>query len=284
VTLTARYVTSHGRHMVRKRDVNQPPPGPGDIDPRRPIQGFSNILLVESQARSSYHALQLSAVRRYARGSSFRTSYTLATSTDDASAFLATDGDDNTPPDSRNLDAEWGPSDFDVRHRLVASVTYELPTLFGSSIFRGWQVSAVLAVQSGRPFTPRLSFDNSNTGNVGGGTFAHDRPNLVEAGLPPGTPSASYDGRTFVVPEPFTFGNARRNSLTGPAYATLDAGISKTLAIGSEQVLELRLEMFNALNRQNLQLPDSFVDRVTFGQSLSAYPPRQLQLVAKFRF
>ena len=38
---------------------------------------------------------------------------------DDTSAFLATDGDDNTPQDSRNLAAEWGPSDFDVRHRLV---------------------------------------------------------------------------------------------------------------------------------------------------------------------
>ena len=49
-------------------------------------------------------------------------------------------------------------------------------------------------------------------------------------------------------------------------------------------MLELRLEIFNALNRKNYQIPDSFVDRATFGQSLSAFPPRQLQLAARFTF
>jgi len=42
--------------------------------------------------------------------------------------------------------------------------------------------------------------------------------------------------------------------------------------------------VFNALNRKNLQLPDSFVDHATFGQSLAAYPPRQAQLVARLTF
>ena len=46
---------------------------------------------------------------------------------DTPSHRLATDGDDNTPQDSRNLAAEWGPSDYDVRQRLVLSATYEVP-------------------------------------------------------------------------------------------------------------------------------------------------------------
>ena len=120
VTTAARYVTSYGNDLVRKRNINQPVPGPGSLDSRRPINGFGDILVVESTASSTYHALELTAQRRPGRGLSFRAAYTLSNSQDDTSAFLATDGDDNTPQDSRNLAAEWGPSDYDVRQRLVA--------------------------------------------------------------------------------------------------------------------------------------------------------------------
>jgi len=70
----------------------------------------------------------------------------------------------------------------------------------------------------------------------------------------------------------------------GPAYAALDALVGRNLAIGDRRVLTLRLEIFNALNRTNYQLPDSFVDRATFGRSLAAFPPRQIQLAARFAF
>jgi outer membrane receptor protein involved in Fe transport len=283
-TLTARYVTTHGENMVRKRNVNQPIPGPGDLAARRPLQGFGDILLVESQASSSYHALQLSAVRRHSRNLSFRASYTFSKSMDDASAFLATDGDDNTPQNSRNLAAEWGPSDFDVRHRLVLTATYDVPALFSSPLLRDWQVSAIFTAQSGRPFTPRISYDNSNTGNVGGGTFAYDRPNELSSPPAAGVPFVTYDGRIFVVAAPNTFGNAGRNSLTGPGYASLDTVLSRRVTLTGARALELRLEIFNALNRGNYTLPDSFVDRATFGQYLSAFAPRQLQLAARFTF
>ena len=213
------------------------------------------------------------------RDRAFKAGYTWSTSEDDTSAFLATDGDDNTPQNSRDFAAEWGPSDFDVRHRFVASMTYEK---------RGWQASAIVTAQSGRPFTPRVSFDNSNTGNVGGGTFAYDRPNVFTPGPtalpPPGARVVSYNGQSFVIAPQYSFGNAGRDSLVGPGYATLDAMISRRVPLGERRALTLRLEIFNALNRKNLQLPDSFVDRVTFGQSLAAYPPRQAQLAARFTF
>jgi hypothetical protein len=270
--------------MVRKRNINQPAPGSGDLDPRRPLQGFGDILLVESQASSSYHALQLSAVRRALHDLSFRAAYTFSKSMDDTSAFLATDGDDNTPQDSRNLAAEWGPSDFDVRHRLVVSLTYDVPKAGVSRLLRDWQISAIVTAQSGRPFTPRVSFDNSNTGNVGGGTFAYDRPNVLSTPPAAGVPYVTYDGRYFVVAPAGTFGDAGRNSLTGPGYASVDGVIARRISLAGRRALELRLEVFNALNRRNDTLPDSFVDRATFGQSLSAFPPRQFQLGARFSF
>ena len=283
-TTSVRYVTSHGRNLVRKRNLNQAVPGPGSIDSRRPLPGLGDVLLVESAASSSYHALEVSAVRRPRRSLSFRAAYTLANSMDDTSAFLATDGDDNTPQDSRNLAAEWGPSDFDVRQRFVLTAQWAGPRTSGWRVVRNWQASAVFSAQSGRPFTPRVSVDNSNTGNVGGGTFAYDRPNLVEGAPPTGVSVVSYGGRTFAIAPRFTFGNAGRNSLVGPAYAALDAMVSRSVSLGERRMLTLRLEIFNALNRTNYQLPDSFVDRATFGQSLAAFPPRQLQLAARFAF
>ena len=93
-----------------------------------------------------------------------------------------------------------------------------------------------------------------------------------------------YGGRAFVIAPPYTFGDAGRNILTGPAFASLDAALGRVFALGGERRLDARLEIYNALNRANFGLPDSFVDRPTFGQSLSAYSARQLQLVARFEF
>ena len=284
-TLNARYVGSWGRDLVRKRNINQATPGPGELGPRRPLPQYGDILLVESGAQSTYHALQLGAVRRAGSRLTFRGSYTWSKSMDDQSAFLATDGNDNTPQDSRNLDAEWSLSDFDVRHRLVLTGSYVLPAIGGSALGRGWQVSSVVTLQSGRPFTPRVSFDNSNSGNTGGGTFAYDRPNEVTGTPPPaGATVVSYDGRSFVIAPPYTYGDTGRNALIGPGYAAVDAVVSRRLALGGTRALELRLEGYNLLNRTNFQLPDSFVDRPTFGQSLSAFARRQFQLAARFTF
>lgn len=282
--LTARYVAAFGRNLVRKRNLNQPPPGPGAIDARRPLQGFGDILFVESQAHSTYHGLQLSLDRRLTDGLEAHAAYTFSSSMDDASAFLGSDGNDNTPQDSRNLGAEWAPSDFDVRHRFVGSVTW---TAAGESLpwlLRGWRVGALLTAQSGRPFTPRLSIDNSNTGNAAGTTFAADRPDVLTGAAAPGQPTSQYGGHTFVVPARYTFGNAGRNMLRGPGYVSVDALVARTFHRNAERSVEFRLEVFNLLNRVNGQLPDSFVDRATFGQVLATYPARQWQLAVKFAF
>ncbi len=121
---------------------------------------------------------------------------------------------------------------------------------------RDWQISAIFSAQSGRPFTPRVSFDNSNSGNMGGGTFAYDRPNVVTGAVPPGVGRpVSYGGQTFAIAPPFTYGNAGRNSLTGPAYASLDAVISRRLLLRPMRTLELRLEIVQRAEPEELSDP-----------------------------
>jgi hypothetical protein len=279
IDVTVRWVGSRGVHLVRKRNVNQPSPAPGPIDARRPIPGYGDVLWIEPAASSVYNALELRVERRQLHGLWLRGAWTWGHAIDDQSAFLASDGNDNTPQDSSHPAAERGSSDFDVRHRVVAAVIWQMPAR-KSRWLQGWQVSALLSAQTGRPFTPRVSTDNSNTGNLGG-QFGYDRPNEV----PPGTPGAvAYEGRTFLTAPPYAFGDAGRNILTGPVFISLDTAIVRTVSLGRSRQLELRAEIYNLTNRANLDLPDSFVDRPTFGQSLSAAPGRLAQLAARFRF
>ena len=150
----------------------------------------------------------------------------------------------------------------------------------GKALGRDWQVSALLSLQSGRPFTPRVTSDNSNTGNLGG-QFGYDRPDEV----PFGTPGAvTYDGPRVSNRGALHIRVAGRNILIGPASASLDLAISKTTRLGGTRRLEARAEIYNLLNRTNLGLPDSFVDHPTFGQSLSAGPGRMAQIAVRFVF
>jgi hypothetical protein len=284
VSLSARYVGSKGTKLVMKRNLNQPLPGPGAIDPRRPISGFGNILLIESGASSSYHSLQLRAEKKRTQGLSFLAAYALSKSLDNTSAFLESTGDDNTPQNSRDLGGERALSNFDLRHRMSLAFTYDFPDKIRSPLFRRWQMSGIFAAQSGRPFTPRINFDNSNTGNIGG-FFGHDRPDLI--GDPKQArpiPEEFFRVAAFSIPPKFSFGNAGRNILIGPRFVSLDAALSKSLLVSGERRLEFRAEIYNAFNRPNFQLPESFIDRPTFGRILSAFPARQLQLALRYSF
>jgi hypothetical protein len=180
---------------------------------------------------------------------------------------------------------ERGLSNFDAAHRLSLAGTYEIPALMNNAVFRKWQINPILVLQSGRPFTPHLSVDNSNTGN-GASINAHDRPNLIrDPELSNPTPDRFFDTSAFAMPAPFTFGNAGRNVLRGPGYADLDLALVKEfLAIRDEGRLQFRSEVFNVFNHPNFQLPDSYFDRPTFGRVLSAYPSRQIQLALRLLF
>src|SRR5436309_3102505 len=149
------YIGSKGTKLVMKRNLNQPVPGPGEINSRRPISGFSDILLVSSDASSIYHSFQARAEKSYAHGISLLAAYTFSKSLDNVSAFLESKGNDNTPQNSYNVAAERGPSDFDLRQRFSLSFTYDLPFgterrwkveggKFAGGLLNNWQISSIV--------------------------------------------------------------------------------------------------------------------------------------------
>jgi len=281
-TVTVTYAASKGSNLVRPLNINQAVPGPGDVQLRRPNPAYSDIFFVESAGRSRFDSLQMSFDRALKRGVSVLATYTLARSNDDASAFLGVPSDKNLPQDSRNPGAEWAPSSFDVRHRVTIAYIVALPS---SNVWtRNMQIQGIAVMHSGQPFTPLLRFDNSNTGNTGGSTAGSDRPNVAgNTELPNPTADQWFNTAAFSIPAAGTFGNAGRNSLRGPGFASFDIAMSKRLQANRRFGTTVELQVFNLFNKTNFNLPANLADeQATFGRILSAQAPRQVQLSVRF--
>jgi hypothetical protein len=269
---------------------NVPEPGPGPIQPRRPIPQLSRINAIRFDGKSIYHGLTLKAERRLSGRYAYNVSYTLSTSRDDASSPGATESETNVPQNVRLVfdeAGEWAASSFDHRHQVVASGVYELPALHDArgvtaALLNGWRANAIFIAQSGAPFTVNLSVDRAN---IGAGPA--QRPDqLGDPNLPGGerTPNRWFDTGAFTLPAAFTFGSAPRNSVIGPGYASVDGALAKTWPLGAGRRLEFRWEVFNLFNRANFDLPNRIFGNPNFGRIFSAKAPREMQVGLRFDF
>ena len=253
--------------------LNVPEPGPGPIAPRRPIPALSSITAIRWDGYSIYDALTFKVTRRLSHGLAFSANYTLSQSIDDASDPGATTYETNLPQDVRNMDAEQARASFDHRHRVAGSFTYALPD--------NWQVSGVVTLQSGAPFTVIIGTDRANIGsgpaqrpNVTGD------PNAVAAQ----TADAWFDTSVFSLQPAFTFGDSGRNTVLAPGYADVDVGLQKYIPLTNGAGIQLRWEVFNLLNRTNFDVPNRIAFTPNFGRIFSAQPALQMQLGVKVLF
>lgn len=291
ILIDASYFGSKGTHLPNAINVNQPGAGPGttaQVNARRPFPNYGNITFFESVAYSHYDSLLLKVEKRTGFGLNILGSYTYGKSLDDSSGEGASSSDSssNQPQNSSNINAEYGRSDFDIRHRFVESTIYTLPigkqlsaNRIAKQFLGGWQISSIFTYNTGHPLTASYTGNNSNTFNN------HDRPNLI--GNPnsgPKTIAHYFNTAAFVAAPINTFGNAGRNLINGPGYVDLDGAVSKTFVLPREMGLQFRGEFFNALNHPNFNLPSGTFDASTFGQISSAMDPRQLQVAVRFTF
>ncbi len=250
--------------------------------------------------RSSYNALQVTGQKRFSRHYQFQLSYTFGKSIDNTQAQLNADVNNSSvyPQDPYDRDADRTLSDFDVRHVMTANFVWDLPGPGAHPFLGGWQVNGIATLRSGVPFTPALGATNwSRSGNTSG----EDRPNL-KAGvnakdLMLGGPDRYFDPSGFELPPRGFYGNAGRNMLTGPGYAMVNVSLvknTKLATLGGGGAVQVRLEVFNVLNRANFAVPD----RVVFAAAAEGEAPlatagritrtvtsaRQLQLGVKVLF
>lgn len=280
-TLSVAYAGSKGTHLLRSRDLNQPLPGPGPVSSRAPYPNFGTIFFEESAGDSEFHSLQLNFNRPMGRGLSFTAAYMFSKSMDDTSAFLGTQADKNFPQNSRNYHLEHALSSFDMPQRFTAAWVYQTPG--HSWLLRNSEVRSIITVQDGQPFTPTVSYDNSNTGN---GQFGFDRPNLMaDPHLSNPTAQEWFNTAAFQVAPQYTFGSAARNILRGPGLVTFDLSLVRRCHIRESSTVSVEAQAFNALNRVNFALPQAIVDQTgSFGRIFSANAPRQIQFTLRYSF
>jgi hypothetical protein len=309
-TLELGYLGSRGLHLQRSRLINNAPPGPGAIGPRRPFTTLSflpgtvlpegvnvasttfpvsGINLLENSARSWYDAGYANVRRRFSRGWTFLANYTFAKSLSDAPDFRSPMFESAIPQNNLDLSLEKGPA-CDIRHRFALSTVYDLPSVgrsgFARAVTRGWQLAAVYQVQSGFPVTISVFGDTANSGTLLG-------ENPVRAnytGQPvfgPGTRTADrwFNPAAFATPAAFAFGNVGRNTVYGPGRQTLDLALHREFALTERLRFQIRGELFNALNHTNLGTPNRFVNTPQFGTiTEAATPGREVQLGARISF
>jgi outer membrane receptor protein involved in Fe transport len=292
INLEIAYVGNKGTHQESNLDVNEPRlPGPGPLDPRRPYTNVSGIDGEESVGNSSYNGLQVKAEKRFSNGLSFLSSYTwskaFASGCDFQFTVTPSGGcvsDQYNPRSARGLDQN------DQRNRFTLSWLYALPIgkgqLFWSDasgvvgkIVSGWQLGGIVTAASGQPLTPVLTYDNPNVG------AQIALPNVVSnPNNGPKTIKEWFDTSAFQAPAPFTFGNARIASITGPGSVDVDFSIFKGIPITESLNLQFRSEFFNVLNHTNLGDPNTTFGTPQFGQIFGAGPSREIQFSLRLAF
>ena len=296
LTATIAYVGTRGRHLLVGQEINPAVYVPGastagNVDARRIHQGFQSIQNTQSTGRSDYDALQFSWNKRFSRGWSVLGSYVFSSSKDITSND-GNSGTGNSSSNPRDPEADYGPSDFDVPHRVVASFIWELPffnsgTGVARALLGGWQVNGIVTMQSGTPFSrwPAKTAAWSRWGRPGG-------PGWQRAGVQ--RPIAERPGRELLRHDGLRPAGARHlrhgreKFLRGPG---LEYGHDPPEAVpdADERALEVRFEVFNLFNNPNFLSPNNqfcsrTVDSCNFGRLTSARDPRIMQVGARFRF
>jgi outer membrane receptor protein involved in Fe transport len=284
------YAASKGTHLVIGREGNPAIFAPGattaTTNQRRPLfPNFGQVTLIEGTGNSTFHSMQLTAERRFNQGFSILTNYMFSKSIDDSSANKAT-GQTRVGIYDQSFDR--GPSDFDHTHVFTSSSLWEIPGRFdnrlANALVGGWNLTSIITLQSGFPFTVASGVDNARSGTGG------QRADLVGDPILPDSRSrgeevAMWLNRAAFAPNVLgTFGNQGRNMWRGPGYATVDLGVHKNFQAAEALRIQFRFEVFNAFNRPNLMGPNASQNSATFMRTTTAFDPRILQFAMKLIF
>lgn len=291
--LEVAYVGNHGVNLNGSNDFNDPAPGAGPVQARRPYQPWGTINYVTQDVSTNYNSLQVKVEHRESHGLQALVAYTY-------SKFMQFN---QSPGLGGNTGYEYAVSPYDIPHNLALSGSYKLPVGrnrqflntangFVDSVLGGWQIQSIVVLRSGVPYGPTISADRANTG------VSNQRPNLnPNGGNPNFKPSVAhwFDNTRYVQPAQFTYGRVLVNTLRSDMYRQFDASIFKNFSLPHESTLSFRAEFFNISNTTSFSAPGASitsggqlyapVDTATYGQIVStSVPSRDIQFALKYNF
>ncbi len=238
---------------------------------------------------SNYNALELS-LRHTSKRLQLFASYTYSKSIDQSSNV----GEEVNPI---NPALSCALSAFDVKHNFVVSYAYDLPFehLFGVSNLwtKGWTISGITHFSSGFPVTLLNYGDNSLLGAEPNGinNYGVDEPQYtpgpLELNSNPRNGQPYFNTSLFSLQPLGEPGNAKRRFFYGPGIDNYDMALLKTVPLTESKSLQFRFEGFNVFNHAQFYGPASVngnINSSSFGEVVSAAPPRLMQAAVKFTF
>ena len=308
VVAVVQYAGSTGWHQSDDRHINtlpltaSDPAAPGNpyydregvangtlnANQYRQFPGFSDINQEENTTNFSYNSLQAGLRMEGRHGLTVQFAYTYSHEIDEVSTDLTALSNPFNPAYDR------GSGSFDRRHDFNANYIYNLPFFSNSSnllartTLGGWSISGIVIAESGTP--QPITYNGSDSVGLGGGTTV--RPNLVSRVHYPKTRKAWFNTSAFASPTaPWNggpndgFGNAGKDAVVLPGQFNFNTSLFKNIIIKEGgPAFQLRFESFNTFNHTQFNGIDANSTDANFGQVVSAYDPRTLQLGAKFTF
>lgn len=268
LTMGLSYLFVAAHHQVRAENLNVSDPAGKTPEGKSFFAGprYSNAGLLyytDNSGNAAYHGATVQAAQRLRSWMQYNVNYTFSKTLDDGTftTFVS------TPQDLYQRNLERANSNQDVRHRLVASFSTEAPE---STLFKKFQLSGIISLQSGRPFT----------------LFA------------------GYDANGDTNPVTDRVGLSARNTYYGDRLMAADIRLSREFSLNGETSLTLALDAFNALNRANVEevnsvygfssflgpVPRQYGDGIAspanplFGSPRSMVTPRAIQLSVRMYF
>jgi hypothetical protein len=296
------YVGNRGDDLLLFANYNQALPnnaaGTIPLQDRRPNPAFADITYAFNGGKSRYKGLHAKWEWRLRRDMTLLNSLTVSETKDNGAQSLEnSNGNFPAPQDFRNMQADFGLSNYHQPYNNTTSFVWALP--FGEgrrwlssaspwleALVGGWEIAGINWLYAGEPvtfnYTPGATFVVSGIAQDFRGANNY-RPNVTCDPMATGadrTINNWFNRACVSVPtDPSQpFGNAERNSVRGPNFWGLDFVASKRVALGGPAQFEFRLEAFNLLNHTNFRAPNGNRSAGAFGTITSTFDPRQLQL------
>ncbi|HYL72760.1 MAG TPA: TonB-dependent receptor [Bryobacteraceae bacterium] len=323
------YVASLGRHLGENVQINTVPFGaqflPQNQNPQtntplndnyfRPYPGYGTIPQQIFEGNSSYHSLQVTANRRFAKSLEFGVAFTHSKAMDYAEGDSTTSasGTTNTVPTYLNrVFRNYGLGVYDRPNVLTFHFLYDLPKLSKllpnrvvRAVADGWQIADITSFIPGKPLS--ITMNNSPSVNFTGGG---DGAVPVLLGDPTGqrTFDQYFNVAALAKPIPVSpasctasgcspmtylnFGNTPRYPIRGPGTNNWNLSVFKNFSIREKVHFQFRAEAYNAFNHTQFDGVDTTVTfnaagqqtRASSGQLNSSRDPRIMQLALRLSF
>lgn len=307
--MTATYLGIKGTRGVQEFLPNTYPEGAVNPCPTCP----SGFVYMTSNGNSTREAAQLQLRRRLRNGFTATLQYTFSKSIDDVAAlggqgaYMPTQTQSSqstvaaqptafspasalTAQNWLDLSGERGLSNFDQRHLLSVQAQYTtgmgvrggtLLSGWKGALFKEWTIATQITAGTGLPLTPTYFAAVSGTGVTG--TI---RPEYTGAPVYADAHGLFLNPAAYIAPAPGEWGNAGRNSITGPAQFSLNGSFGRTFRLSDRLSGDLRIDATNALNHVTFTNWNTIVNSAQFGlpNATSANPMRSLQTTFRVRF